>query len=261
MIKKLSGTKAAACGLAIAIACTACNPKIGDGLRKKDLSKDVEMVTTKGTMVLRLSDSTPLHRNNFLKLVKQHYYDSILFHRVIQHFMIQAGDPDSKHAVAGRQLGEGGPAYTIPAEFRASLFHKKGALAAARQGDNVNPQKASSSSQFYIVQGRHFTDAGLDSVETFRLKGKKLPEAHRAVYKTIGGAPHLDQGYTVFGEVISGIDIIDSIAAAPTSGRMGGDRPLQDMRILKMVLIKRKSYPQKQGEKPSAKPELYSSQQ
>lgn len=217
-----------------------CNPKLSTGLRKKDLRKDVRIETTMGTMVVRLSDSTPLHRDNFLKLVKQHYYDSILFHRVINHFMIQAGDPDSKRAEAGKQLGEGGPTYTIPAEFRPTLFHKKGVIAAARTGDDVNPQKASSGSQFYIVQGKVFTEAGLDSVETYRLKGRKLPAEHRAVYKTLGGTPHLDQGYTVFGELVSGFDVLDSIAAVPTSGRQGGDSPLKDVRIIKISLVKRK---------------------
>jgi cyclophilin family peptidyl-prolyl cis-trans isomerase len=217
-----------------------CNPKLSNGLHRNDLKKDVKLITSKGTMVIRLSDSTPLHRDNFIKLVKQHYYDSILFHRVIQHFMIQAGDPSSKKAQQGQQLGEGGPTYTIPAEFRNSLFHKKGVIAAARTGDDVNPQKASSGSQFYIVQGKVFTDAGLDSVETFRLKGRKIPAAEREVYKSLGGAPHLDQNYTVFGEVISGLNVIDSIAASPTSGRQGGDRPIQDIRIIKATLIKRK---------------------
>ena len=216
-----------------------CNPKMGDGLRRNDLKKDIEMETNMGTIVLRLNDSTPLHRNNFLKLVKQHYFDSVLFHRVINHFMIQAGDPNSKQAKPGQLLGDGGPAYTIPAEFRASLFHKKGVLAAARDGDDTNPQKASSASQFYIVQGKVFTDAGLDSIETFRLKGRKLPAEHRAVYKTIGGTPHLDQNYTVFGEVIKGLSVVDSIAASPTSGRQGGDRPTKDIRIIKAQLIKR----------------------
>jgi len=218
----------------------ACNPKIAGGLRKHDLNKDVEMATDKGTMVIRLSDLTPLHRNNFLLLVKQHYYDSILFHRVINHFMIQAGDPNSKNARPAAQLGEGGPAYTIPAEINAELFHKKGVIAAARQGDDVNPKKASSGSQFYIVQGRIFTDAGLDSVETFRLKGRKLPVTHRSVYKTLGGTPHLDSAYTVFGEVVNGLDVIDSIAIVPTGGRQGGDRPVQNVRILSARLVKRK---------------------
>ena len=219
--------------------CAACNPKIGNGLRKKDLTKDVELVTNRGSMIIRLSDLTPLHRNNFLQLVKQHYYDSILFHRVINHFMIQAGDPASKNSKEGVGLGNGGPAYTIPAEFNPTLFHKKGAVAAAREGDDTNPKKASSGSQFYIVQGRVFTDAGLDSVETFRLKGKKLPVTHRAVYKTLGGTPHLDSTYTVFGEVIKGLPIIDSIAAVATSGRLSGDRPLHDVKIIKARLIKR----------------------
>ena len=218
----------------------ACNPKIAGSLRKHDLNKDVEMVTDKGTMVIRLSDLTPLHRNNFLLLVKQHYYDSILFHRVINHFMIQAGDPGSRNARPSAQLGDGGPAYTIPAEFTAELFHKKGVIAAARQGDDVNPAKASSGSQFYIVQGRVFSDAGLDSVETFRLKGRKLPAMHRAVYKTLGGAPHLDSAYTVFGEVINGLAVIDSIAKTPTNGRQGGDRPLQNIRIISARLVNRR---------------------
>jgi len=216
-----------------------CNPRLANGLRKNDLHKDVEMVTTRGTVVLRLSDSTPLHRDNFLLLVKKGYYDSILFHRVIRRFMIQAGDPGSKHALTGVSLGDGGPAYTIPAEFRPTLFHKRGALGAAREGDDVNPQQASSGSQFYIVQGRVFTPAGLDSVETFRLKGRKIPAGEREVYQTQGGAPHLDQHYTVFGEVIRGMEVVDSIAAVPTSGRPN-DRPLQDVRILKMKLVNRK---------------------
>ena len=114
-----------------------CNPKIPGGLRANDLNKDVEIVTDKGTMVVRLSDSTPLHRDNFLRLVKEKYFDSVLFHRVINRFMIQSGDPDSKHAKPGAELGNGGPTYQIPAEFRASLFHYKGVIAAAREGDGV----------------------------------------------------------------------------------------------------------------------------
>jgi cyclophilin family peptidyl-prolyl cis-trans isomerase len=208
-------------------------------LKKKDRKRNVELVTSMGSIVVRLSDSTPLHRDNFLKLVKQGYYDSVLFHRVINQFMIQAGDPDSKHAASGTPLGEGGPSYTVPAEFRTTLFHKKGALAAARQGDDVNPQKASSGSQFYIVQGRTFTDGRMDTLETTRLKGRKIPADERAVYKTIGGTPHLDQAYTVFGEVVKGLDIVDKIAIVPTSKGEDRDRPLQDVRIIKAKLIKR----------------------
>ena len=209
-------------------------------VKKKDRKRDVLMQTTMGDIVIRLSDSTPLHRDNFLKLVKVGYYDSVLFHRVIQNFMIQGGDPNSKQAAGGVPLGNGGPGYTVPAEFRTTLFHKKGVIAAARMGDNVNPQKASSGSQFYIVQGKVFTDAGLDSVETFRMNGRKIPVAHREVYKTIGGTPHLDQGYTVYGEVVKGLDVIDKIAAVQTSKARDTDRPLKDVRILKVKLVKRK---------------------
>ncbi len=208
-------------------------------IKKKDRKKDVLLQTSMGDMVIRLSDSTPLHRDNFLKLVKQGFYDSLLFHRVINNFMIQAGDPISKNARAAQPLGGGGPGYTIPAEFRTTLFHKKGVIAAARQGDDVNPEKASSGSQFYIVQGRKFTDGGLDSVETIRLKGRKIPADQREVYKTIGGTPHLDLGYTVFGEVVSGLDVIDKIAAVPTN-RNAGDRPTENVMIVKAKLVKRK---------------------
>jgi len=204
---------------------------------KKDRKRDVLLQTNYGDIVVRLSDSTPLHRDNFLRLVKTHYYDSVLFHRVIKNFMIQGGDPDSKHAKAGEPLGEGGPAYTIPAEFRVTLFHKKGVIAAAR--DN-NPEKASSGSQFYIVQGKIFTDAGLDSVETYRLNGRKIPAEQREVYKTLGGTPHLDQGYTVFGEVVRGLDVVDKIASIATSKGDDRDRPLEDVRVIKGELIKRK---------------------
>lgn len=206
-------------------------------VKKKDRKKDVLLETNYGDIVIRLSDSTPLHRDNFLKLVKTGYYDSVLFHRVIKNFMIQGGDPDSKHAKAGVPLGNGGPGYRIPAEFRTTLFHKKGVIAAAR--DN-NPEKASSGSQFYIVQGKIFTDAGLDSVETYRLNGRKIPADQREVYKTIGGTPHLDQNYTVFGEVVKGLDVVDRIAAVATSKGNDRDRPLEDVRIIKAKLIKRK---------------------
>ncbi|HPZ86938.1 MAG TPA: peptidylprolyl isomerase [Flavihumibacter sp.] len=217
----------------------ACNPRISGTVRKNDLRKDVLLQTSKGDIRLRLYDETPLHRNNFLQLVKDGYYDSVLFHRVINHFMIQAGDPTSKTASDTTELGEGDKPYTIPAEFRSTLFHRKGVLAAARQGDDTNPERASSGSQFYIVQGKIFTDAGLDSIETFRLKGRKIPPEQRAVYKTIGGTPHLDQTYTVYGEVVSGLAVVDSIAAVPTTGRSGGDRPVQPVRIVRARLIQR----------------------
>lgn len=220
-----------------------CNPRLSNGLRKKDRGKDVELVTTRGTLVIRLSDSTPLHRDNFLRLVKTGFYDSLLFHRVIRNFMIQTGDPESREGHPGKPMSQGGnngPGYTIPAEFRQTLYHRRGAIGAARLSDNENPTRASSGSQFYIVQGKRFTDAGLDSVETYRLKGRKIPEDERAVYKTIGGAPHLDQQYTVFGEVIRGMDVVDSIAATPTTGPPL-DRPRVEVRILKMKLIRRKN--------------------
>jgi cyclophilin family peptidyl-prolyl cis-trans isomerase len=220
-----------------------CNPRLSDGLRRNDLHKDVEILTTKGIVLIRLSDSTPLHRDNFLRLVKKGYYDSLLFHRVIHNFMVQSGDPSSKDGHPGKPMsqgGSGGPGYTIPAEFRSTLFHKRGALGAARNSDDVNPTRASSGSQFYIVQGKRFTDAGLDSVETFRLKGRKIPADQRAIYKELGGSPHLDQAYTVFGEVVSGMEVVDSIAAVKTSGPPL-DRPLAEVRILKMKLVRRKT--------------------
>jgi peptidyl-prolyl cis-trans isomerase B (cyclophilin B) len=211
-------------------------------VKKKDRKKDVILLTNMGNITIRLSDSTPLHRDNFLKLVKQGFYDSVLFHRVIKNFMIQSGDPNSKNAPAGQPLGNGSPGYTIPAEFRATLFHKKGVIAAARQSDDVNPMKESSGSQFYITQGKIFTDAGLDSVETYRLNGRKIPQDQREVYKTIGGTPHLDQNYTVFGEVVKGLDVVDKIAAVATSKAQDRDRPLENVMIIKATLVKRKKY-------------------
>jgi cyclophilin family peptidyl-prolyl cis-trans isomerase len=210
-------------------------------LKKKDRKRDIEFVTTEGTIILRLSDSTPLHRDNFLRLVKSGYFDSLLFHRVIQYFMIQSGDPISKNASPGQLLGDSSAPYTLPAEFRVSLFHKRGVLAAARESDAVNPQKASSGSQFYIVQGKKYTDSQLDSMEIKRLK-RKIPEYQREVYKTLGGTPFLDQNYTIFGEVVSGMETVDKIAAQPTSKGDDTDRPLRDVRILSARLIRRKTY-------------------
>lgn len=206
---------------------------------KKDRKKDVLLQTSMGDMVLRLSDSTPIHRDNFLKLVKAKFYDGIQFHRVINHFMIQGGDAKTRDSLTFKPLIKEVD-YTLPAEIRVSFFHKKGTLAAARLGDNMNPKKESTGSQFYIVQGKVFTDAGLDSVETFRLNGRKIPTAHREVYKTLGGAPHLDQGYTIFGELVKGVDVLDKIAAVPTQKVNGVDKPVQDVTIAKARLIKRK---------------------
>ncbi len=192
----------------------------------------VQIITDSGTMVVRLYNQTPLHTNNFIKLVKKGFYDSLLFHRVIKDFMIQGGDPESRNAKAGVQLGEGGLKYTIPAEFDSTLFHKKGALAMAREGDAENPKKASSSTQFYIVEGKTFTDADMDKMETrFKIK---IPEAHRAVYRTLGGTPFLDMNYTVFGEVESGFEVIEKIANVPKDGN---DRPLHNI-AMKIKMIK-----------------------
>lgn len=201
---------------------------------KKSTGYKIHVTTDSGIIILKLYDKTPLHRDNFIKLVKQHYFDSLLFHRVIKNFMIQGGDPDSKSAKQGISLGNGGPAYTIPVELDTALFHKKGVIAAARESDDVNPAKASSGSQFYLVQGKVFTDAGLDSIEIYRLKGRKIPTWQKEVYKTAGGTPHLDMNYTVFGEIESGLEVVDKISTAATDLN---DRPLKDIR-LKMKVIR-----------------------
>lgn len=230
--------------------------------------------TSFGNMKIKLYDKTPKHKANFIKLAKQGYFDGLLFHRVINQFMIQGGDPDSKNAPAGKMLGNGGPAYEIDAEFNDSLFHKKGVIAAAREGDNSNPLKKSSGSQFYIVQGRTFTDEELDGLEeTFSLRayisthpgiGKqatqyrmsgnksaydklieeiktkkdfkinKIPDYKREIYKTIGGTPHLDGNYTVFGEIVEGLDVIDKIAAVETDKN---DRPKKDVKMTVKVIV------------------------
>jgi peptidyl-prolyl cis-trans isomerase B (cyclophilin B) len=189
--------------------------------------KKIKIVTNKGTIIIELYDETPLHRNNMLKLVKQKFYDSILFHRVIKGFMIQAGDPESKTAVAGQRYGSGGLNYKIPAEFKAGLYHGRGALAAAR--DN-NPEKASSSCQFYIVQGKVFKE------DELRSNYPNMTEEQIKIYTTEGGAPHLDGAYTVFGRVISGMDVVDLIANA---SRDRYDRPQEDIRIIRMRKMRR----------------------
>lgn len=193
----------------------------------------VEMVTNMGTLKIKLYDNTPQHRDNFIKLVEQGFYDSVLFHRIIPSFMIQGGDPDSKGAPAGKMLGMGGPGYTVPAEFVDSNLHVKGALAAARMGDQMNPTKASSGSQFYIVQGQSLVDSQLDQIE--QMKKIKYTEEQRKAYKEKGGTPFLDRDYTVFGELVEGFDVLDKIAVV---ARDRGDRPTQDVMIIKATLIK-----------------------
>ncbi len=209
-------------------------------VKKKDRKRDVLIQTSMGDMTIRLADSTPLHRDNFLKLVKVGFYNGLLFHRVMNGFMIQGGDPNSKDAAPGMPLGNGDLGYTIPSEFRVTMFHKKGVLAAARQPDNVNPEKASSGSQFYIAQGKILTDAEMDLMEKQRLQGRKIPELYRKEYRTIGGIPHLDGNYTVYGEVVNGIAVIDKIAAVEVSKGRDLNRPLTDVKIINASLIKRK---------------------
>lgn len=249
---------------------------------KKEKEQLVLIETTAGNIKVKLYNQTPKHRDNFIKLVKEGYFDGTLFHRVISDFMIQGGDPNSRNAKPGEFLGNGGPGYTIPAEFDSTLFHKKGSLAAAREGDKVNPEKASAGSQFYIVEGKTFTEEELDEAEvrvnnmnkksTFfkyieeeKEKAKKnkeefdysiaqgeaaikteeefmnkppfkIPPEHREVYKTLGGTPHLDQNYTIFGEVVEGLDVVDKISAMETDK---DDRPVKDVRIIKMKLVRK----------------------
>lgn len=177
-----------------------------------------------------LYNQTPKHRDNFLKLATEGFYNGTLFHRVINGFMIQGGDPDSKNAKPEQALGSGDLGYRVEAEFRDSLFHKKGVLAAAR--DN-NPEKSSSASQFYLVQGKKFTDAELDQTRVSRMNGRFIPDSQREVYRTIGGTPHLDGNYTVYGEVVQGIEMIDSIASVSTNAM---NRPLENIRMEVSVL-------------------------
>jgi cyclophilin family peptidyl-prolyl cis-trans isomerase len=186
----------------------------------------VQISTDHGKIVLKLYNETPQHRDNFIKLVNDTFYHNLLFHRVIRNFMIQGGDPQSKTAGPGQQLGAGDIGYTVPAEFNPKLIHKKGALAAARQGDMVNPQKRSSGCQFYIVQGQVLDSARVQMIGM--QNGITYTPEQIAAYTTIGGTPFLDMNYTVFGEVISGMEVIDAIAAVQT---MPGDRPINDVKF------------------------------
>ncbi|MGF1922948.1 MAG: peptidylprolyl isomerase [Bacteroidia bacterium] len=201
----------------------------------KPKNQYVKIATDKGTVFIKLYNETPLHRDNFIKLAKEGLYNGTIFHRVIKEFMIQGGDPESKNAQPDAQLGNGGLKYTVKAEFNDNLFHKKGVLAAAREGDASNPEKASSSTQFYIVQGKIWNDSTLNATEEKRLKFK-IPEWQRQVYKTIGGTPHLDRNYTVYGEVVKGLEMVDSIANEPTGK---ANRPLTDVKMTVTVLKKR----------------------
>jgi cyclophilin family peptidyl-prolyl cis-trans isomerase len=192
------------------------------------------VISTKyGDMKAILYNETPQHRDNFIKLVKEGYFDSTLFHRVIDGFMIQGGDPDSKNAKPGQMLGNGGPSYTIPAEFRQELIHKKGALAAARTGDEVNPQRASSGSQFYIAQGKVYTNDELNNLE--QRMGTSFNSTQRQAYTTVGGVPFLDYQYTVFGQVVEGLDVIDKIASVKKDRH---DRPVEDVRMTIKIVEK-----------------------
>lgn len=242
----------------------------------------VKIQTTSGDIVVRLYDETPLHRDNFVKLASEGYYDGTLFHRVIADFMIQGGDPDSKGAPAGKQLGTGGPGYTVEAEIKPGLYHKRGALAAARQGDEVNPERRSSGSQFYIVWGQVYNEGQLrqysrqmemqqmqstfnalamqhrDEIMQMRRErntaglqelqeklaaeaqalvkqqgGAGMSDEQKRIYSTVGGAPHLDGQYTVFGEVEEGLDVVEMIQQTATAR---GDRPVDDIQMMMIVL-------------------------
>lgn len=242
----------------------------------------VKITTSLGNITVRLYDETPLHRDNFLKLAKEGFYNGTLFHRVIRDFMIQGGDPDSVNAPAGKRLGVGGPDYTLESEIHPALFHKRGALAAARQGDEVNPERRSSGSQFYIVWGQTYNDGQLrqmgKQLEMQRLQsifqtlaadhraeilqlrrdrnrtglqelqdrltaeaetkaktlGPVLTEAQMEAYSSVGGTPHLDGQYTVFGEVVEGLDIVDRIQQVET---LSGDRPKADVVVVKAAVL------------------------
>lgn len=208
--------------------------------KEKPVRHLVEINTTAGRMVVELFNETPLHRDNFLKLAREHYLDSTLFHRVIQGFMIQGGDPDSKKADdRSITLGDGGPPYSLPAEIRPGLFHRKGALAAAREGDDINPERRSSGSQFYLVQGRTWSAADLQQLR--ERVNTRLPDSLQVhytadqveTYGTLGGTPHLDGNYTVFGQLVEGMDVLDRIAAQPCDAK---DRPLTDVRMWVRVI-------------------------
>lgn len=204
----------------------------------QDKRRVVMMQTTAGNIRIELYNETPLHRDNFVRLVNEHFYDSLLFHRVIKSFMIQAGDPVSRHAQPGVFLGDSTLNYTIPAEIRTpQIYHKRGAVAMAREPDEVNPEQNSSSCQFYIVWGKRFSSQAIERVQE-RLDtikgGIKLTDEMISTYRKTGGTPHLDGTYTVFGEVTEGLDVIERIQAVMTDD---DDRPVDDQRILKAIVV------------------------
>lgn len=204
----------------------------------QDKRRVVMMQTTAGNIRIELYNETPLHRDNFVRLVNEHFYDSLLFHRVIKSFMIQAGDPVSRHAQPGVFLGDSTLNYTIPAEIRTpQIYHKRGAVAMAREPDEVNPEQNSSSCQFYIVWGKRFSSQAIERVQE-RLDtikgGIKLTDEMISTYRKTGGTPHLDGTYTVFGEVTEGLDVIERIQAVMTDD---DDRPVEDQRILKAIVV------------------------
>lgn len=196
-----------------------------------DTRQRVRLTTSYGDIVIALSDSTPQHRDNFLRLVREHYYDSLLFHRVIPDFMIQTGDPNSKNAPRDSVLGDGDVNYVVPPEICLPyIFHRRGAVAAARLPDDVNPDQYSSGCQFYIVWGKRFAPAPLSKMQaSLAEKGVEMTRSMADVYEVEGGTPHLDGGYTVFGEVIKGMDVVDCIQKVATNER---DRPVEDVVIL-----------------------------
>lgn len=199
---------------------------------KKEKQTTIDMLTSKGRIVLRLYNETPQHRDNFVKLAKEGYFNDLLFHRVIKDFMIQGGDPNSRDAAPGVLLGEGDPGYTLPAEIHLpTLHHKRGALAAAREGDQTNPERRSSGSQFYIVWGKTFTREEIDKIAAHveRTTGYVMPEELKKYYMHHGGTPHLDGAYTVFGEIVKGIEVVNAIQQVATDRN---DRPLEDIKIL-----------------------------
>ena len=208
-------------------------------------SRQVMIETTEGNILVTLYDDTPKHRDNFLKLANEQFYDSLLFHRVIKNFMIQGGDPDSKHAEPGVTLGEGSTDYTVEAEFfdsegRLLHPHKRGALAMAREGDSENPERRSSGCQFYIVWGKTYATQQLyqigDKVEAATDHRVTMTDELLDLYHDVGGVPHLDGQYTVFGEVTEGLEVVDRIQKAQTDDY---DRPIDDIRILRAREVKK----------------------